>query len=1444
MSSTVRFSRRTASDDAIELRDMRPPVAQPDGVAANSESTPTPPVEAKQNTLIDGLKSAGEFMRPAPGKLKALRANFRGRPMTVGSRILGAGKSRSNDTPNSVLLATPSLEPGIGPVPDADVLTQAHDLAQRVDAILDTTLLELPETNKRPQRSLGMRTLAAIPGLGRSIKPKNARELMASDPAYKTTSGDAKQSKGDQSNDAAQTRARQVHMLEQLNAHHAAYEQSIENLRDAQSRLENARQQASGPATSSATADLVKTGEQSLMEARDKLARAAADLRASSSVASLLEIGAQVLSMDLVNQKVKFVDTQITHLRSELGNHDEHVTRIVGELTRLKTQIVSKRESSLQDLANAQKLHDETVTLVEELEQLENQLSEVQAGLRLTPESTAQAARATQERIVRGTLKDSTGRVLKARQEEAHDAQRALTEFVPYLDEEIGRMSPLQSRLDAASRRLDRPAEAVGDKQRTTQAQLDESRHLESQLNLLGTTAIASTAPGFDSIELAGADGQAFVARLRKLADDLPPDDTEAERALPRAAAMEMISRGLAVTTNGNLQDAGQLLDDLTAHPLNHWIEPPDTDNPSIGYTAPSVQMERLLELMTHIPRGTEVLDLVATAPSTDRLERAQMDAVQAYWMAHRAQKDESDDVKAWLGKAMHVAAHVVRNRKEEPVFDLAGLPLREKAAFNAVRNGFLSNAKGSDYDLNNRNLLNTTDSFQYLEDTRPAHLRWLPNTAHPADQASPFNRKALRFGQKQMEAQGMQTTKTVAEASVISAFEQLGKDARGRFRELSAQRNGAPARAAQPSGAHAEPGAEREADRLLSATIIALSDYVGNEKRSPTIVSRLATPISPPSFRHTKRIYDAHLGADEKTRIRRAVHALLVPPRPTSGPRKLTKPNPYHVATLPPALEQLFENERVSVIDVLKTLEQTLGSSPAATQAAMASSIAALQEDFAASPDSSPKIDKEVRLAKMRVGSRDDFREYIWPMIKKMKLRDQITFTSGGVLGGGIPLLPAVPKFPMSATFGVHAKRTESYIQIKNPTFAAEIQVGTIDSTLRDAKVTLGHRMEVGIATLTAPSGSVKFEMARPTTQSTTFRILRGKDERGVRKEQEAIDDTIKLLDVMLDWDKQMADDDAPFSDPLEAIFALCPDTLIASGERKAQTNQLSLEAGAIARVRTPGDFFSAGVTVTPLSLKAERTTEKGTEQTGYPHQTVYDASSQARQRANMSASMGFMATPFKEPIGTIGADGKGTGQAHINLTSNLIEVSRELASNFEKNGATRFPIGDQTGGAVDRSYGTPKDLLVEIEENPEDWLRRCLDVLPREKTEDVDTPERRDVAAGILAQFKIDLEAAGSNSSFQFNIKYEMNPRMSGLIDGLRGVEALALQQGDETTAAEARGAMNQILSYRACWSAKNMAIRSKGKTSEDMGIDFFLRWQKTASAESSRARSVFPV
>jgi hypothetical protein len=79
--------------------------------------------------------------------------------------------------------------------------------------------------------------------------------------------------------------------------------------------------------------------------------------------------------------------------------------------------------------------------------------------------------------------------------------------------------------------------------------------------------------------------------------------------------------------------------------------------------------------------------------------------------------------------------------------------------------------------------------------------------------------------------------------------------------------------------------------------------------------------------------------------------------------------------------------------------------------------------------------------------------------------------------------------------------------------------------------------------------------------------------------------------------------------------------------------------------------------------------------------------------------------------------------------------------------------------------------------------------------------------------------------------------------VIDGLRGIQAIAEQHKDQATVDKAQHAFRDILSFRASWLFKSVSIRSKGKDTEENGVDFFARLQRIHSAETSRVLSVYP-
>lgn len=1450
--------------------------------------------------------------------------------MTAGIKFVGAGFSKSNDMPRHRLLAT---RPAADAASHADTVEQLtaerHELSSRVAQILDTSLADHPAMNTRPQRSLGMRLLLAIPGLGRAMTTKTARDLMREDPAYRQTR--KKRVRKDVSIDPSQSTECLIALLDELYSCGRDYDHAWQALIDARAAVQDARRSVDGDALSDVppVRAQVRPEDAVFANAYVTLIEATEQLRAKTSVCAMLDVSVQVLSADVVQQKIRFVEQQIAHLHARLDQKVDDLNNVVDVLDRTRERKWAKYALARTDAAEAER----------NCSAAEQALRECGAQLMAARGSDAEnraRSSARRDAIREWTrMRSELVRALAAARVEATQKEQtrrdALIEY-SYFDRISNDMTVQLAneayRLEVESERLAETRDAVAEKLFEAQLRLAHDRDREKALSARITAAIAAVPPGFDSTELASEKGTDLSKKLVEVARLLPADDVQAERILPRVALMEMLCRGLSVATGGKPGPAIELLEALCSRPLNAWIKPARQSSLAEAdggaeLQDPNGNLKKLFKTMAQVPRGTEVLNAVVTACARTGMEQSQLDAIQAYWMASVAQEQAVNEVRVWLKKAKDVASCMMRNTKEQTVFLSESMPPKSRAAFNAVKCGYLSNEEGSDYDLSNRNLLNITEMIAQLQDTRPPLWRWLPRHGHPAKLASPFNPTALRLTQRQMEAQGMETTKTRAQEGIIGALNVLAEQARSRLAQGQA-------RAVDDStqgvaSVHAAAQAmESNEQTLFDATIVALSDFVEREQRKPTVISRLASRFHTPSFRHTKRIYDAHIGKTEITEIRRTVHYLLNP-HVRRGPNKLVKlrrdmgdmnfaPLPLlgiradrrlwaeseafvssmwqaratgtraasetakasRMQRLPSTIETLFEaGEPVSIVTLLKNIAAAPCEDMSTTAALVGTqstdstkqvariavehasrlyadsfesdakaTIDAALADFRDDTETPAVIDEKIRLAKMtHFDSKNDVEAFFRPMLETMRLRDQLTLTGGGVLGGGIPILPAVPKFPMSASFGLHAKRFESFLQFKSPTFAAEIMMGSVVSTVRDAKFTAGYRVEAGVATATAPSGTIKVEAAWPETIYTTLRTLRGKDETGARNEQQAIDDNLKVLDILLRWDLKDAGDGERFADPLEAIFALSPETVVVSGKKTGSTAQVSLDIGAVGRVRTPGHHASFGVSLMPLSMKMERAREQGTERAGYPHRTLHDQSDQARQRGMVSATLGMIGTPFKHQLGGGGKHGKASGQAHINLTGNLLEFSRELVSNFEKVGATRFPIGDLTASSIDRSYGSPKDLLAEVQAHREDWLMRCLDALPREKDAPADTPQRQALARSVLKEFERTLRAAGANSSFQFNIKYEMQPRMSGLIDGLRGVEALARLGLDSDAAAQAREMMNVLLSYRVSWSVKNMAVRCKGKSSEDMGLDFFLRWQKTASSETSRAVAAIP-
>jgi hypothetical protein len=659
----------------------------------------------------------------------------------------------------------------------------------------------------------------------------------------------------------------------------------------------------------------------------------------------------------------------------------------------------------------------------------------------------------------------------------------------------------------------------------------------------------------------------------------------------------------------------------------------------------------------------------------------------------------------------------------------------------------------------------------------------------------------------------------------------------------------------------------EREAIRFDAAAQV-VCDYIARQKNEATKVEPLTAELpnkflqrSTTEFQRASRLYKAELGKRDIEAMRLELQARFAkfdqergkapPAGQANGGRAAPEP-------LPEPFETMFREVETAPSGIRTMLGQTTRP-PALTPQRVLTEISnhidvlddrakqSLQWDTLKAELAVDQVAESVTIARRKqFDSPEQVVDFYKPMLKELRLRNQLIMTAGGEMGVGVPLLPVSVATGgiLNLNANLFSYKKEASFQIKSPTYGLELVIGDTTTKTGDLKVTGGYNgVELGPIRLTTPSGSVKGDLNRGKSTFTTLRILRGKDDKGVREEQKARDAGAELLNTVLRWneDGQHPVPGQHFSGPLEAVLAKHPDVLVANGSKELAGHGLTGDLSLAFRGGVGHGAFSAGAGAT-LSGKAEWAKEVSKERSGYAHQVVNDRSSQFRTRLNLAFNLGGI---NGVPQARVALDGKDpdNGATRFYGPLNFADFSRELAYRLEKNGATRFAIGDQTGGSLDRAYGSAKEVLAEIDNHQEEFYMRFLETVAAEKGTERDTEENRHLAAIQLSQFKRDLAEASKHPNLQFNIKYEMQPRMSGWIDGHNALETLAVQSGDVALANQQREARGRLVESSSTWSFKNCAIRNKGKDSSDLGIDFIWRRSAKRSAETSSAVSAFP-
>ena len=288
----------SGSEDAGTTPDSTTPLLQPPPLAAPASSR----LEAtqKRRAATNGLLHA-----------------FNARQVNVGSKIVGAGFNHARERARITGFGAAQAEHDPDPV--ATLVQQGWELAERSDRLLNGSLEDLPGINERPQRSWGMRALIAIPGFG-GLKPKRAIDLIRQDPAYRSdTPGN------DHSREAtvANPVPRQGELLAQLQAHADAHRIADEDFAAKDAAFAQAKtDHADDPAALKPFQDNRDAALATLQDATDRL-------HVAVTVNSVLETNLQVLAVDLIEQKVRFIHTEVQQQQERLRDMHAGIDGIV-----------------------------------------------------------------------------------------------------------------------------------------------------------------------------------------------------------------------------------------------------------------------------------------------------------------------------------------------------------------------------------------------------------------------------------------------------------------------------------------------------------------------------------------------------------------------------------------------------------------------------------------------------------------------------------------------------------------------------------------------------------------------------------------------------------------------------------------------------------------------------------------------------------------------------------------------------------------------------------------------------------------------------------------------------------------------------------------------------------------------------------------------------------
>lgn len=953
-------------------------------------------------------------------------------------------------------------------------------------------------------------------------------------------------------------------------------------------------------------------------------------------------------------------------------------------------------------------------------------------------------------------------------------------------------------RIDRAEKTVSPDGEITGGKQREKEA-IDAVRQKMVDQLTEAAHVFGPEAPP----ELQAALKQ-FALRLTAPQPPLP---------VPPQIVLEIVTRSMA-DVGADAAEAARMLETLAQHPVTHWVQlavaQPQPPTASAASTAPAAdgntRIIALCRKMATLPRGTDMLHALssdgAQVPDPGRSQ-----ALRVFWNADDAQQGElSNDngVASWLQQARRVAHASLTLARAE--FDDV-----DHAAYNAVRNGYFSNAPGSPYAQHNLRLTKVITEWiiraaasgaksvspaapEAGDDGNAAGRAAAPKPAlwrraMPNLNKTPFRKRTINRAYDVGESMGMLSPRIKVDAHVQRRVSELE-------RTIAACRafGGTPelrkaARAAQATVDHLKllqnRGQHLSQIKLDAKDAKSISRRVGEDAlkarsdraREPNMLRKAAPVELPELFEHT-----CGSGLTAYEAINRIEEHLN--------------------AGLPADLRRVYEGNED------------------ATDAGLAMAIQLLKAES--------------------LGSKTGIVTFFQPFIQNSRLRDRLRMGGGGTLGVNLPTLPYGSASPLaSPIFTAEKSMTdEAFVQLFMPILGMELSFGSAHTRAKEATVgvAVGPQIVPGVALQGTFSARAASQQTR--TDSTVMRFFRSH-----HKDDEMRANMLNALDSMVRWDMIQPDRGRAYKDPLEAIFARNPSVVVTQLEGFTDTKTITARVSA----RLPSARFkdSHGVGQT-LGLEAsafvevERARDKRVE-TGGQVRVVGAKGDTAQQRAGATVNMNF--TPLSNQSVPLGHGGDQGGVQRESMPVQL-GASRDLAWIKEQHEISPFLIGDKQDADLDRHYSTPADMTMEIAGNRDNWLMRCIETLEPDATGEQDTPDNRLRAAVLLDQFEKDIAKLGKTSRYcHYNVNYSMRGDAGAWIDGYRAIAELAAQRGDREGGRHMQRSIDEILLMRATWRPLMLIVRERTRDSTTLGWRSLLRWQRNANVDGQRTAAQFP-